>query len=102
MASSMRFAATLFSFNIYTKMRNAKKSTNPQDPTSCMLSHAQKDLLLMVHGIDAWDYVEAIQGLFRQTAMFAPVTEEVQKWFINADALASKIEALAYEPDGDL
>lgn len=76
-------------------------STNKKDQTgvSCTLSQAQRNLLDTVSGIDAIGYEIAIRGLFRQTAMHAPITEEVQAWLIDADALANYLEALALESE---
>lgn len=68
-----------------------------QAGTVTAISNAQAALLKTVSGIDARQYAEALRGLFAQVAMFAPVTEQVQDWLIDVDALAALIEAIAAE-----
>lgn len=74
------------------------KPSQPAGP-ELAISKAQQALLNTVSGIDARDYADALHGLFRQTAMFAPVTDQVQTWLINADALAGCIDALIREQE---
>lgn len=76
----------------------ATNKNNPSEKVLCTLTPSQKKLVDCVSGIDTPEYVQALRGVFGHTAMYSPVTEQVQDWLVNVDALISCLEAIQDEP----